>query len=78
MLCHQTADVTITHSQTPGEKGLGLARLFVAGGRRDADKFQVLISQCYPIGQFCVSSHPMVSTYFNEVDEWIGDSDEEE
>ncbi len=52
----QIADVLITYNQTPMEHLYGLARLFVAKGRNDADKFQVLITQSYATGQFCLDS----------------------
>lgn len=51
-----TADNILTYSQTADEKALGLARLHVAGGRDEEDKFTVLISQHYGTGQFCVDS----------------------
>lgn len=51
-----TSDNVVTYNQTPQEKTLGLARLFVSNGRNDEDKFTVLISQNYDIGQFCLDS----------------------
>lgn len=59
----QTADNVITYSQTPQEKKLGLARLFVSNGRNDEDKFTVLISQAYGMGQFCLESTMMHEDY---------------
>ncbi len=58
-----TADNVITYSQTLQEKSLGLARLFVSNGRNDEDKFSMLITQSYPVGQFCLSSTMMRSHY---------------
>lgn len=50
------ADNVITYNQTPEEKKLGLARLYVSNGRNDEDKFTVLLTQSYAIGQFCLDS----------------------
>lgn len=59
-----TADTVITYSQSMAEKELGLARLFVSNTRvGDADRFVVLISQSYPVGQFCLDSAKMTNTY---------------
>lgn len=51
-----TADVTVIYNQTASEHDLGVARLFVSDGRNDADKFEVLITQNYAIGQFVIDS----------------------
>lgn len=56
-----TTDYLITYNQTQDEKNLGLARLFVAKGRTDEDKFTVLISQAYGLGQFVLDSARMSS-----------------
>jgi hypothetical protein len=56
-----TVDTVVTYSQTPLEKKVGLARLFVAACRYAADGFIVLISQHYATGQFCLDS-----TFMNE------------
>lgn len=56
-----TADNVITYNQTEHERNLGLARLFVSNGRNDEDKFTVLITQKYAIGQFCLDSALMTS-----------------
>lgn len=58
-----TADNVITYTQTPQEKKLGLARLYVSNGRNDEDKFVVLISQSYATGQFCLDSAMMSERY---------------
>jgi len=59
-----TADVLITYNQSPEEHELGLARLFVAKGRTDVDKFSVLISQAYSLGQFCLDSVRMSGSVY--------------
>jgi len=74
----QTADTIITYSQTEAERILGLARLFVAGARDDADKIEVLISQNYPVGQFMRNSTLLVSRYWKELEEFTTDEEEEE
>jgi hypothetical protein len=54
-----TADMVITYSQTIEEYRLGLARIFTPKARDAGDRFMTLISQSYPIGQFCLDSVPM-------------------
>ena len=60
-----TSDVVITYSQTPAEKSLNLARLFVEKARNEESKMQVLITQAYAIGQFCLDSAPIKSDYWD-------------
>lgn len=57
------ADVIITMTATEAEHNLGLARLHVAGGRNDVDKFTIVISQQYGLGSFVVDSCLMSSGY---------------
>lgn len=54
-----TADTILSYNRTEAEKGLGLARLFVAGGRADRDGFTILLSQSYNVGQFHIDSVAM-------------------
>lgn len=61
------ADTIITYNQTPQEKARGLARLFVDGARDAEDGFVVLITQSYPIGQFCIDSVYMNATATSEL-----------
>jgi hypothetical protein len=59
-----TADTVVTYSQTLQERPLGLARLFVSSTRvAERDRFVVLLSQAYPVGQFCLDSVMMDSKY---------------
>ena len=60
-----TSDVVLTYSQTPAEKTLNLARLFVEKARNEESKMQVLISQAYGIGQFCLDSSPIRGDYWD-------------
>ncbi len=62
-----TADNTVTMSQTELEKNLGTARLFVDKARNEKDKFTVLISQAYTIGQFALNSVYMPIDYWSRV-----------
>lgn len=62
-----TADVVLTYSQTPEERRLGLARIFVQKARDAGDRFIVLISQAYPIGQFVLDSTMMNSDLAQEL-----------
>ncbi len=73
----QGADAIVTFSQTADEFELGLARLFQAKGRTDKDKFTVLISQAYALGQFLLDSAPMGKTYWEEVQSY-GEEDDDE
>lgn len=69
-----TSDTVITYNQTDDERALGLARLFVAAGRSDEDRFLILISQRYALGQFCMASTRMASKYWD----MVAEADEEE
>lgn len=73
-----TCDTLLTFNQTQDEKELGLARLFVAKGRTDEDKFTVLISQAYSLGQFCLQSARMVSSYWQRLTEADREEDSDE
>lgn len=50
------ADCVITYNQTDAEHKMGLARLFVSGGRNDEDRITLVISQNYALGTFVVDS----------------------
>lgn len=68
---YATADTVVTYNQTDSEHELGLGRLFVAKGREEKDRFTILISQAYGIGQFCLDSALMGSSrdYWSHIDE---------
>lgn len=62
------ADCIITYNQTDAEKKMGLARLFVAGGRNDEDQITLVISQNYAMGIFAVDSIMMAgANYWNQL-----------
>ena len=67
-----TSDTVVTYSQTVEEKRMGLARLYVANARADEDKFTVLITQAYGIGQFALDSRRMSNDYWARVDAAAG------
>jgi replicative DNA helicase len=71
------ADLVLTYSQTEAEHALGLARLHVAAGRNDQDKFTVVISQQYGMGHFVVDSVMMKGTYWENIPR-NGPDDEDE
>lgn len=68
-----TADQIYTYSQTKAEKSLGLARLFVSKARNEQDKFGVLLTQNYAIGQFALDSALLTSHYFDRLQEFSDD-----
>lgn len=72
-----TSDILLTHSATPAERKLGLARVSVEKARGEAGQFDVLINQAYNLGQYCLKSTLMTSKYFTILKEKTGeDSDE--
>lgn len=64
-----TTDVAVTYSQTETERRLGLARLFIDKARGERDKFELIITQAYDIGQFAIQSAPMDRVYLDYVKE---------
>lgn len=59
-----TADTVITFSQTEAEKEDNAARLFVAAARTDEDRFEVMLSQSYSVGQFVLDSTRLGANFF--------------
>jgi replicative DNA helicase len=70
------ADVTLTYSQTDSERGMGLARLHVAAGRSDQDKFSIVITQQYGIGGFALDSAMMRGNYWGSISRNGNDPDD--
>ena len=66
------ADNVISYSQTEDENNLGLARLFIAKARDEQKFIQILITQAYEMGQFCLSSVKMEPNYWREVESLSG------
>jgi replicative DNA helicase len=63
------ADMILTYAQTDEEKRDGMARLFQAAARTEEDRFEILLSQNYGIGQFALSSIRLGSGYARGGDE---------
>ena len=61
------SDIVLTYTQTAQEHKLGLARLQVAAGRNDEDRFTIVISQSYQTGQFVLDSNLMKGTYWENL-----------
>lgn len=72
-----TADNVVTYSQTEEENKLNLARLFASKVRNDEDRFTVLITQNYALGQFVIQSSLMNNKYWDMVKDLTGDVKEE-
>jgi hypothetical protein len=70
-----TADRVVTYSATDQERRYGLARLFVDKARSDLDKFGVLITQKYGLGQFVLDSVRMDNKYWDILKELSGNQD---
>lgn len=74
-----TCDQALWYNQTPAEKELKLARLWVGAGRNDVSGYTVLLSQAYEIGQFCIESRMLTYDYWNLLNkDRNGDSEKEE
>ena len=61
--------VLVSNCQTPQEKTLGLARLFVAKARGQESGQMVLISQAYALGQFCMDSTVINDRYWTMLEQ---------
>ena len=73
------ADCIITYNQTEAEHKMGLARLYVAGGRNDEDKVTLVVSQNYAMGVFVVDSILMNgANYWSNLPQTGRDDDEED
>jgi len=73
------ADCIITYNQTVAEHKMGLARLFVSGGRNDEDQITLCVSQNYAMGIFAVDSILMTgASYWPNIPEVGRDGEAEE
>jgi replicative DNA helicase len=70
-----TADNLITLNQTPAEKKLGLMRVLADATRNEESKAQVLMTQAYGIGQFCLDSVLLNSDYWELLDSKEGEGE---
>ena len=74
-----TTDTIITYNQTDAEASLGLARLYVSNTRvGEQDRFVVLVTQAYRIGQFCLDSAMLPHTYDSHLEALLGKSIDED
>lgn len=75
-----TADTVVTHACTDTEFQHNLGRLYVAHARSESDRFGLLITQNYKIGQFVISSTILSQKYFEFLEHLKKDeeSDDEE
>jgi hypothetical protein len=62
-----TADVVLTHSATDAEKRRGLCRIYVDHARTEADKFGIIVSQNFAIGQFALQSALLPANYYDDI-----------
>jgi replicative DNA helicase len=58
-----TCDIVVTYSTSDLEFEYGLGRMYVAKARSDQDRFTIIITQSYAIGQFCLDSMYMHREY---------------
>jgi len=72
------SDCVMSYNQTKEEKRLGLARIYVTSGRNEEDKFAVLISQAYGLGQFCLESRKIETDYWNVMEASSREAEQEE
>lgn len=72
------ADTSVFYRQTKQEHKLHLARLYVAAGRNDEDKIEIVISQQYGMASFVVDSTLKLGNYFESMPQDGFDEDEQE
>jgi len=72
-----TADTVVTYSQTPKEREINVARMFVDAARNAPDKWIAQISQSYATGQFCSDSVYMDKAVADEMARHLADDDQE-
>lgn len=65
----QTADTALVFRRSKMEKKLGLARILVDTARRGKSGWEILITQNYDQGKFCVDSVMMQSHYVDKIKE---------
>lgn len=73
-----TCDKVVTYSCTDLEFEYGLGRLFVSKNRSDRDRFQLIITQAYGLGQFCLESMFMPKDYRQTFEDFAGVEDNTE
>lgn len=73
-----TCDTIVTYNQTTLEQKMGLARLYVPKNRDGEAKMTALITQSYPMGQFCLESRLMNDYYLQSLRPRRDDSEDED
>lgn len=79
-----TSDTFLLYGQTDEEAAKGLARLSLNAARHGGFKRDVVISQCYDVGQFALQAFPMSNRYMKELREarkkstGMGDDEEDD
>lgn len=69
-----TADMTLTYSQTAEEYRLGIARLAVGHARNEVSGTEVVLAQNYAMGQYLLNSALLSGMYWDRLDELTGDA----
>jgi len=73
-----TSDCVFTYSQSKAEREWNLARLFVSNARNEADRFAMLLTQNYALGQFVLESMKLNDEYAEILKDAAGEPEEEE
>jgi len=73
-----TADCVFTYSQSKAEREWNLARLFVSNARNEADRFAMLLTQNYALGQFVLESMRLSDEYAEILRETTGEEEQED
>lgn len=71
-----TCDAVVTYSCTDLEFEHGLGRLFVSKNRSAKDRYQLVITQSYAVGQFCLDSMYMHRDYKQAFEDFAGPDDD--
>jgi replicative DNA helicase len=67
-----TCDMVVTYSCTDLEFEYGLGRMYVSKNRSDRDRYQIIVTQAYPVGQFCLDSMYMHREYKQSFEDFAG------
>lgn len=62
-----TGDTVMVHSMTDWEQRFGLGRLYVEHSRNERDKFGLLLTHNYRIGQFCIDSSYLPDNWVDDI-----------
>lgn len=73
-----TCDSVVTYSCTDLEFEHGLGRMFVSKNRSDKDRFQIIVTQSYAVGQFALDSMYMHRDYKQAFEDFAGTEDVDE